>query len=65
LKDRKISSSIINSIDDLPEPKDREIKVDFHARLPLSIYNQLGEASRKKGMERSELIVLALKAFLK
>ena len=54
-----------STIDDLPEIKEQEIKVDFHARLPLSIYKQLGEASKEKGRERSELIVLALKAFLK
>ena len=54
-----------SSINDLPEPQDIEIKVDFHARLPLSIYKQLEEASRVKSYDRSEIIVMALKAFLK
>jgi len=54
-----------SSIDDLPEIKEQEIKVDFHARLPLSIYKQLEIAAREKCYDRSDLIVMALKAFLK
>ena len=53
-----------STIDDL-EPESQEIKVDFHARLPLSLYKQLEEVSKAKGYDRSELIVMALKAFLK
>lgn len=53
------------TIDDLPETKEQEPKMDLHVRLPIPMYEQLVTISREKGYAKSDLVVMALKAFLK
>ena len=51
------------SIDDLPVKEKKEPKVDFHALIPVSLYNKFTEASDKTGYDRNELLNLALESF--
>ena len=53
------------TIDDLPVKEKKEPKVDFHALIPVSIYNKFTEASDKTGYERNEILIKALEVFLK
>ena len=52
------------SINDL-ELKVPEPKIDLHVRLPIPVHKQLTIASREKGIDKSNLVTLAIKAFLK
>ena len=54
-----------SSIDELPETKTSELKMDLHVRLPIPMYEQLVTISREKGYSKSDLVVMALKVFLK
>ena len=51
------------SIDDLPPKEKKEPKIDFHALIPVSLYNKFTEASDKTGYNRNELLILALESF--
>ena len=51
------------SIDDLPPKEKKEPKIDFHALIPVSLYNKFTEASDKTGYDRNELLNMALESF--
>ena len=53
------------TIDDLPNMKETEPRVDFHITIPITLYNKLLESSRKTGYNKSDLIRHAVKAYLK
>ena len=65
MKSRKISLKQFSSIDDLPVKEKKEPKVDFHALIPVSLYNKFTEASDKTGYDRNEILIKALEVFLK
>ena len=53
-----------SSIDDLPVKEKKEPKIDFHAIIPLHIYEKLDQASKDTGYMRNELLSIALESFL-
>ena len=63
MKARNISLKQFSSIDDLPVKEKKEPKVDFHALIPVSLYNKFTEASDKTGYDRNELLNMALESF--
>ena len=65
MKSRNITLKQFSSIDDLPIKEKEEPKVDFHALIPVSLYNKFTEASDKTGYERNEILIKALEVFLK
>jgi len=59
------SKDIPQTIDDLPTTIDVERKIDFHARLPITLCDRLEKASKEKGILRNDIVKMALEAFLK
>ena len=63
MKGKNITLKQFSSIDDLPIKEKKEPKVDFHALIPVSLYNKFTEASDKTGYDRNELLNMALESF--
>ena len=63
MKGKNITLKQFSSIDDLPVKEKKEPKVDFHALIPVSLYNKFTEASDKTGYDRNELLNMALESF--
>ncbi len=55
---------IPETITDIPNRVALERKVDFHARLPISLCDKLEKASKDKGILRNDILKMALEAFL-